>query len=202
MIVMPANIAGPFIRACDYRWPGHLGNIVSPGHWRGRPLAYYALDNGCFSQQKTWTARAFWAHCDWAVREATKFQHAPQWVAVPDVVGDWQATLRRWEWWAPRLRQEFGWPLAFVWQDGMRRRVVREHTDAEIQFVGGKSVAWKMRKAQQLVHDFPHVHVGRINSVPATLQCWRWGVRSVDGTGWMRTDRQRAGLVTVLRTIC
>jgi hypothetical protein len=201
MIVMPANIAGPWIRACDRIWPGHLGNIISPGHWRGRPRPYYALDNGCFSQQKTWSAKLFWKHCDWAVRETVKFGNAPRWVAVPDVVGDWRGTLKRWQWWAPRLRREFGWPLAFVWQDDVPDELVRQDTDAEIQFVGGKEVEWKMETAERLPHLFPRVHVGRVNAVDAALDCFRWHVESIDGTGWMRTTRQRRGLIKVLRTM-
>ena len=43
---------------------------------------------------------------------------SPRWVLVPDVVADREATLAKWEQYAP-VAVRYGWPLAIAVQDGM-----------------------------------------------------------------------------------
>jgi hypothetical protein len=195
VIVMPANVWGPEVRALDVQFPGLLGNLVSPEAWRGPLSDYYALDNGRF-KPATWTEEGYLRHCDIAANRGI----APKWVAVPDVYGDMNATLREWEHWAPRLRSIYHWPLALVWQDGATVDAVNHYTDAEVQFIGGTTRAkWHLAPIAAATHR--RVHVGRVNAPRPALRCWRLGVESIDGTGWRRTDRQRDGLRLLLETM-
>src|SRR5690606_19465502 len=84
---------------------------------------------------------------------------APRWLLVPDVVADRDATIARWREWEPKLRP-FGFPLAFAVQDGMTAEDVP--ADADVIFVGG-TTDWKWRTVWRWCHDFPRVHVGRVN---------------------------------------
>lgn len=71
----------------------------------------WAADNAAFSN---FNASAFESMIDtlhWRRIPGCLF------VAVPDVVGDAVATCRKFREWQPLLRR-FGWPLAFVGQDG------------------------------------------------------------------------------------
>lgn len=195
MILMPANVWDPAVRELDRRYPGRLGNLISPGAWRGPVSPYYALDNGRYKARE-WTAADYWRHLD--IAAAREIQ--PQWVACPDVYLDYNATLWGWEYWAQRIRTTYGWPLAFVWQNGITPEIVKAHTDAEVQFIGGDDNlhAGKWQMVEQAVAHFPRVHVGRVNAPRPALKCWDAGVESIDGTGWRMTDRQRRGMLLVL----
>ena len=87
----------------------------------------------------------------------------PLWVVIPDVVGDREATIRKWEAHHKRVR-EYGWPLAFAVQDGMNKDDVPH--DADVVFVGGSDTQnWKWRNAHYWCEHFQRVHIGRDNSV-------------------------------------
>lgn len=196
MIVMPSNVWDPKVRALNQEFPDMLGNLVSPDAWRGPLSDYYALDNGRFKARE-WTHKAYLEHCDIAAARPVQ----PRWLTVPDVYCDANATLWGWEFWAHRLRRTYGWPLAFVWQNGITLDDVKNYTDAEVQFIGGDDDL-RMGKFTMLplaAAHFPRVHVGRVNAPSPALKCWRLGVESLDGTGWRRTDRQRRGLLRLLR---
>lgn len=195
MIVMPSNVWDPAVRALNEQYPNRLGNLISPGAWRGPMSDYYALDNGRFNPT-TWTEEAFLAHCDIAASRPIQ----PKWLAVPDVYADLNGTLREWEKWAHRLRSLYHWPLALVWQDGATVDVINQYTDAEVQFIGGSTKAkWHLTPIAAATHT--RVHVGRVNAPRPALKCWRLGVESIDGTGWRRTTRQRKGLQLLLDTM-
>lgn len=195
---MPSNVWDPPVRELAQQYPGRLGNLLSPDAWRGPLSDYYALDNGRY-QAAGWTERDYWTHLDTAARRSIP----PQWAAVPDVYLDPHATLWGWEYWAPRIRTTYGWPLAFVWQNGITMDDVKNYTDAEIQFIGGDdnlhTGKWTMTPLAAA--HFPRVHVGRVNAPRPALKCWRLGVESIDGTGWRRTTRQRRGLELLLATM-
>jgi hypothetical protein len=195
VIVMPSNVWDPMVRALDEEFPNRLGNLVSPEAWRGPLSDYYALDNGRYQASK-WTADRYLRHLDIAAARSVQ----PKWVAVPDVYMDPNATLWGWDAWAHRLRQTYGWDLAFVWQNGIRVEDVKNYTDAEVQFIGGDDNLhrgkWAMLRLAAT--HYPRVHVGRVNAPRPALKCWRLGVESIDGTGWRRTTRQREGLRVLL----
>jgi len=112
----------------------------------------------------------------------------PRWIAVPDVVGNREATLRAWFAHSPRVAT-FGCPLAFVVQDGMTPDDVPPN--ASVVFVGGTD-KWKMRSLPMFTAAFPRVHVGRINGEKGLWECHEAGAESCDGTGWMRCGEERA----------
>ena len=195
---MPANVYDPEVRELARRYPGRIGNLLSPGAWRGPLADYYALDSGRYNAVG-WTEKAYWEHLDTAAARPIP----PKWAAVPDVFLDYNATLWAWEYWAPRIRRTYGWPIAFVWQNGITVDDVKNYTDAEVQFIGGDDNlhAGKYTMVKQAVGGFPRVHVGRVNAPRPALKCWDWGVESIDGTGWRRTTRQRKGLELLLATM-
>lgn len=189
--MMPSNNSSMHLGWLAGRYPGRIGWLLSPDGWR-TPHRWmtYALDNGAFVR---WDEPAFLhmvrnAFAQLAMRELA---NPPSWVVVPDVVADREATLARWQEWAPRLR-EFGWPLAFAVQDGMTQADVP--ADADVIFVGG-STDWKWRTMWGWARDNERVHVGRVNGYQGLWGCHDAGVESCDGTGWFRGDQdQLAGL--------
>lgn len=196
LTVMPSNNTGSKVRALADRFPGRVANLIAPGGWRNAPPGMaYALDNGafgCWTAGKPFDSEAFYAFLD---RVATGPGPAPLWVAVPDVVADRKGTLSSWEEHAPRVAR-YGWPLAFVVQDGMRRQDVP--LAADLVFVGG-TLAWKWAHVPAWAAWFKRVHVGRVNSPEKLWQLESLGVESCDGTGWLRGDQfQWNGLVDFL----
>ena len=104
-------------------------------------------------------------------------------VVAPDVVGQAQATLEKYQYWGPKLRRD-GWPVAFVAQDGQENLPFPASFDA--LFIGG-STAWKMSEAAlmcikraQMLGKW--VHVGRVNSQLRIAHFQLASVNSVDGT--------------------
>lgn len=188
MLVMPSNNSGMEIgRLCGLH-PGRIGWLISPEGWR-RPPSWlpYALDNGAYgawANGTPWDEAGFLALLDRA-REA----HPPLWVVVPDVVMDREATLARWQVWAPRIRETLPrTPLAFAVQDGMTPADVPE--SAAVVFIGG-STAWKWRHLRTWTRNFPRVHVARVNSERMLWMAHDAGAESCDGTGWMRGGEAR-----------
>lgn len=191
MMVMPSNNCKNVVHYWAGRFPGLLGHLYSPEGFRGPfPWLPYALDNGRFgawAHGTPWSEGGFWELCE---RAAASGQ-PPLWVAVPDVVADRNATLQEWAAWAPQLKR-FGWPLAFVVQDGMTSADVPK--DADVVFVGG-TTKWKRQTTRLWCRDFLRVHVGRINTERWLWYCLAQGAESCDGTGWLRGDKdQLAGL--------
>lgn len=185
MIILPSNYTGAPLRELYHWHPENLGSLigVGKGSWRA-PLPYYALDNGAFGAWRTkqpWMPSAFLALCD----RAAQHPIPPRWVIVPDVVGDRDGTLRRWKRWAPLLRGEYGWPLAFACQDGMRHRDIP--ASADLIFIGG-TTAWKRRRLAYWGRAGRRMHVGKINTREWLWKCAEAGAESVDGTGFFRGD--------------
>ncbi len=192
---MPADTTGDLARLLHARYPGSLQTLYAPHKW-WTPWRDYALDNGAFGAWKNgqpFKEAAFVKLCDRAL--ASKIQ--PRWVVCPDVVGDWPATLQSWSRWAPRLRHDYGWPVALAVQDGATVEDVKAYTDPALIFVGG-STRFKWRTFRVWCASLTRVHVGRVNRVEWAQDCAKAGVESIDGTGWMRTTRQRKGLIRLL----
>lgn len=189
---MPANVTSPEVRRMAAQYPGRLGNLFSPGPgWWTTPHWGYALDNGRFSQGARWSETELFKLYD----RAAAFPRQPGWALVPDVLGDWDATRREWDVWAPRIAA-YGWPLALAVQDGSTLESAAA-IGADVIFVGG-STKFKWSTFHKWAARFPRVHVGRVNAPREGYRCFLAGVESVDGTGWMRTTRQRQGLWRLL----
>lgn len=189
---MPANNRGVRIGWLAGRFPGRIGHLFSPGGERG-PYDFipYVLDNGVFALGDAWNEDKWLRLLDWSKMSG----QAPQWVLVPDVVGNAIATLQKWRHWHWQVRK-YGWPLAFAVQDGMNHRDVP--AEADVLFVGG-TTEWKWRTAADWCARFPRVHIGRVNSYERLWQCDDMGAESCDGTGWTRGDQvQYRGLLAYL----
>lgn len=188
LMVMPSNNSGMEIGRLCGKYPGRLGWLISPDGWRKPPSWMpYALDSGAFGAWKNgtqWDEGKFMELLERA-RKATY----PLWVVVPDVVMDRDATLARWDEWAPRIRAVLPHtPLAFAVQDGMEIEDVPK--EAEVVFIGG-SIEWKWKYLLTWTAHFPRVHVARVNSERRLWMADVAGAVSCDGTGWMRGGEER-----------
>lgn len=191
-MVLVANNSGREARRLAATYPGRVGHLYGPGGWRGPwPEFPYALDNGAFpafARGVAWDEAAFLKLCE----RAAVAPIAPRWIAVPDVVCDRDRTLASWRRWAPVLTERYGWPLAFVVQNGMTAADVPE--DAAVVFVGG-DIVWKRETAAYWRSVHPRIHVGRVNGERDLWRYHRAGAESCDGTGWFRgKQRQINGL--------
>lgn len=183
MIVLIANNLGLEAQRLRATFPDRIGHIYGPGGWK-TPWPHYALDNGAFPEWRKgrpFNADAFHR----LLASAARAPHPPRWVAVPDVVTDREATIARWHDWYPKV-SAFGWPLAFVVQNGMKKADVPG--TAAVIFVGGDT-SWKQETAGYWCEHFPRVHVGRVNGERDLWRYHRAGAESCDGTGWFRGRR-------------
>jgi hypothetical protein len=179
MIVMPSNNGSGLVHYLAGKYPGKIGWMLSPsgGFKEPREWLPYAIDNGKFSQ-KDWSEQKFFDLLDRC--QFSKFK--PLWVAVPDEVGNAMATESLWYLYERRIRK-YGWPLAYVAQDGCLPRTVPK--SAQVVFIGG-TTSWKWDNVALFCAAFPRVHVGRVNWVDKLEYCERAGVESCDGTGFFR----------------
>lgn len=131
---------------------GGVGQAIIAGH-------RWMLDNGAFSDN--WTEAAWLAAlAKWQPYTATCIA-----AVCPDVVGDAAATLERFARYAPVIR-EYGYPVAFVTQDGLTLDVV-PWSALDVLFIGGTD-QHKLREAWPFIAEAKRrgvwVHVGRVNS--------------------------------------
>ena len=138
----------------------------------------YGLDNGCFKEfkQSTWLR---------LVEQAREIE--PEFVCLPDVVGDARRTGEMAEIFSPVLD---GLPKCLVLQDGIGQLPI-DWDDISAIFIGG-SDAFKLAnesmaaaKAAKLLGKW--VHVGRVNTV-SRLKHWECVADSIDGSGISRYD--------------
>ena len=193
---MPANNSHHLVHYWAGKYGG-LGHLYSPGGERG-PYRHlpYALDNGaftCWTNGTEWDEDSFLQLIEWACST----EHAPRWVAAPDVVTDARATLSMWDLWSSRIRS-CGLKAALVVQDGMTPSDVKS-AEPDVVFIGG-STEWKWLWLWRFCDSHARVHVGRVNGYGPLIKCYRAGAESCDGTGWFRGDkRQIEGLERFLR---
>lgn len=186
--VLLSNNTGQEARSLLAAYPSRIGHLIGPGGWR-EPFPFYAIDNGRF---------ASWSHKKpWDVREYFSLlvkAKSPEWLIVPDIVGDRDGTLREWDKWYPVLA-DCG-TLAMACQDGMTPDDV---PPGVVAFIGG-TTEWKRRSIWRFAESCERVHVGRINTEKWLWECHEAGVESCDGTGWFRgCQKQLRGLWRYLR---
>jgi hypothetical protein len=163
-----------------------VGHLYSPGGQRG-PYNWlpFSLDNGAF---KGFDEARWFDLLKWTAASG----YEPLWVAVPDKVGDSRETLRLWDKYV-EFAWCFGWPLAFVAQDGHMPGDIP--TEAEVIFIGG-TTEWKRCMAGVFCKAFSRVHVGRVNTYRWLRYFCDLGAESCDGTGFGRGNKkQLAGLI-------
>jgi hypothetical protein len=166
------------------QFPGRVGVLYSVGVNSPSPLSLpWVLDNGCYpawQKQQKWLPAGFLR----LLSKAAGIPTPPQWVVVPDVVADKDATLRQWAVWAHIIRDNFGYPLAVAVQDGMYPRHIEAlRPEPDVIFVGG-TTRWKWRTLPMWTKAFPRVHVGRANTHHMLWSVQYHGAESSDGTGW------------------
>jgi hypothetical protein len=133
------------------------------------------MDNGAFSDR--------WTESKWMIGLGLWQAHIATCIAavVPDVVGDSAATLQRFWQYAPIVRS-YGYPVAFVTQDGLQMGDV-PWQDFDVLFVGGTN-QHKLNEAMPFILAAKErnkwVHVGRVNSAKRMEQFWI--ADSCDGT--------------------
>jgi hypothetical protein len=159
------------------------------------PGATWAADNECYSLGEAFDMDRYLRFL-WRVRE---YPGRCLFAAVPDVVGDAEATHQRWLQYAPAMRR-VGLPLAYVAQDGLDR-VPR--VGFACLFVGGtteyklgQGVAGLVKAAKRAGK---WVHAGRVNSRRRILHFARLGADSFDGTGPARRPAHVRWTVDFLR---
>lgn len=151
-----------------------LGAIITPAQGNIIPRTRTMIDNGCFTQPDRFDVVKYRALCQ--KHSDAKF------ATVPDVVGDWDATLTKWE-----LFDKDDWPcpLALVIQDGATGATV-PWGDTEAIFIGG-STEWKLGADAALISREAKerglwVHMGRVNSCRRLQYADFIGCDSADGT--------------------
>jgi hypothetical protein len=179
MMVMPSNDSSSLVHYLAGRFPGKIGWLMGPSGFK-EPRAWlpYAIDNGKFSANGDWDEEVFFDLLD----RCKLCRYKPLWVTVPDELANKEQTLWLWNQYEHKLRR-YGWPLAFVVQDGMTLRDIPE--SADVVFVGG-STRWKWRNVAKFVAAHQPVHVGRVNWHDKLEYCQRLGVESCDGTGFFQ----------------
>ena len=157
---------------------GQLGVFITPksgcrqiaGHpWGGDNGAFTGFDEGTFLRM----LKGAHAHASTCL-----------FVAVPDVVADWPATLGMYAEWNP-IVAGYGYPRAIVIQDGATPAAI-PWDDAEAVFIGG-STEWKLSDAAANVvraakECGKHVHMGRVNSCRRLMYANSIGCDTADGT--------------------
>lgn len=164
----------------------HTGNDPKALESLGLPMA---ADNGCFNGLDS---EAF-------VVMLNQFREAGvklDWVPVPDVVADGDATFVQWGKWEPVVRA-FGFTPALVLQDGMDRLSVHQF-DPPVLFIGGSTGFKLSQLAADLTADWRAkgrpVHMGRVNSERRIRYAVEIGCTSCDGSGFSKWPDTRIPL--------
>jgi len=163
---------------------GNMGWLLSPKSLPKTKLRSFipvAFDNDAYSvkEGEQWNEDTWLKMLDKMEKDKVK----PEWVLVPDVVGDKRATLANFFLYREAISRR-GWPVAMSVCEGMKPQEIPSTVD--IIFVGGKSSKWKFESLPMWTQAFPRVHVGRVNSLEKLKLCKELGVESVDGTHWFR----------------
>jgi hypothetical protein len=197
MIVMPANSTGWFFHSLA-RETGRLGHLFSPNAQRGPwPWFPFALDNGAFScwdmrenkfDEEKWQSMEF----DWKalLLWADTTGMPVRFCIIPDYIGNAQETIKKWEYYAPKVK-EMGFPLAIAVQDGMTRDDVKALTPRPDVIAIGGTTEWKWETVEVWARAFPRVHLLRCNMPDKLDYLMQLGIESCDGTGWNRGDRRQ-----------
>tara|TARA_R110002012_G_C11483940_1_gene595407 strand:- start:23 stop:634 length:612 start_codon:yes stop_codon:yes gene_type:complete len=166
----------------------YIGRLFTPDvcarpHETTESNMEYGIDNGCFVGFKE----------EKFLRLLNKIQNKDncKFVAAPDVVADYQATLDNFNIWSCVI-SNMNFPLAIVLQDGATIKNT-PWQDIQAVFVGG-STDWKLgEEARKLIHyaktNNLWVHVGRVNSIKRLRYCKENKVDSVDGLAFAKYNK-------------
>ena len=163
------------------------GMLLYPASWRTPPLppTRYACDNGVYEawdkNRRGWDQEM---HIAWlGMLNKIPSGNLPEWVLLPDAVGDWHRTVELAGLYLPTIRHR-GLPVAIALQDGCDFEQVMDFVPGWV-FVAG-STEWKeanIAPACRFFHDRGiKVHVGRVNTRKRLHLCQLAGADSCDGT--------------------
>ena len=177
MMIMPSNNLSGICHYIAGKHPGSIGMLNTPLSWKNPPFYMpWALDNGCFTD---WQPDKFRHYL-----KRSGLHHSPLWVAVPDIVADAEATLKRWHKW----HKQIDFPLAFVCQDGHEAKDVPK--EAVCCFIGG-STDWKLNNAHKFKGVRKLLHIGRVTTLGRLGWCKEIGADSVDGSGFFKGNKKQ-----------
>lgn len=162
-------------------YAAHVGLLRTPfsGNRVEVALEYgmvWAMDNGCY---KRYDPAAI-------IRMMERFRGLPncKFMVAPDVVEDHEATLLMFRAWLGTI-QSFGYPVAFVLQDGVTFESVPWDSIQAI-FIGGSTKFKYSEVVRRIVAEAKrrglHVHMGRVNSKDRSTYAKSIGCDSTDGT--------------------
>lgn len=157
------------------------------------PSEPWALDNGAFAG---FDAASFTRYVEHVADR--RGWSGCRFVALPDVVADWAATIRLSLGWIARVRQ-LGAPVAIVAQDGVTVGGYPWHL-VDAVFLGG-STAWKLGPVAADLSAYGRalgkwVHMGRVNTRQRLRYAGELGCHSVDGTLFSRWPDEGARRAT------
>ena len=183
MIPYASQTSGPnlrLIQAAGWR------QMVSPDTARENgtnPPTMFALDNGAwpaFVHSRPWDEEAFMRCVDLMGARA-------DFVVVPDVVANREATLAQADVWIAKLA---GLPLYLALQDGMEWTDVDPFCSRLAGFFQGGSTDWKLRTMAEWGAYCGarglRLHVGRVNTARRIRMCHDAGAHSFDGSSVSR----------------
>ena len=152
-----------------------MPQIIAPPK-KCAPKSTWIADNGMFTTGVTVEFYLGW------LEYMLQYQR-PEFVTVPDVVGNSKVTLSLWRMWAEQIAQ-MGYRIAYVAQDGSEETGIPSNADA--LFIGG-TTDWKLGPgAREIIREAQArrlwVHVGRVNSKKRFQYFQVLGCNSVDGT--------------------
>lgn len=169
-----------------------MRSVISPQFWKPSRLSSlmlrgYGIDNGAYSDYLSgneFNEIAFLSLCQ-------ELGGAADWIVIPDVVGNRQATIQQAHTWINKLKQVCSTTqLLFVWQDGMTYDDLLPFVRDGIGiFIGGTTDGklGAMRMVGDICNEYNvWSHCGRVNTVTRTAQCIDANISSCDGSGYSR----------------
>jgi hypothetical protein len=176
----------------------HVGDFISPRQYKlTGTTPFWAADNDAFSG---FDSDRYLRMLD----AAAEAEVAPQWITVPDVVGDHDRTMEMWHKWKGKLLER-NLPPAFVLQNGIEDYLDYHLTqwsdwilppEAACYFIGGDN-HFKFSKVVEFITGMSNggfnvdgnpkwMHMGRVNSVRRMNWAKKMGCDSCDGSGMAR----------------
>lgn len=163
---------------------------------------YWVLDNGAYTN---FDARKFEKMAATGIADPDCL-----WIAMPDEVGDHQATLELFHAWYERLNRQWiprrtpeQMKAAFVVQDGATIEEIPWERITAL-FLGGSTEFKLSRKAWEILecgrNEQKWIHVGRVNT-PKRIVHFHGLANSIDGSGIARFDQDLTRALETIRSL-
>lgn len=170
---------------------GNLGFLVTP---RGIPKlsktkGIFGVDNDCFNI-KSYSEEKFLKLLE-AVSKFENVKERCKFVNAPDVLNDFEETLKLYYNWYSIIKIKYNLPISIVLQDGANiDNIPWDYIDAI--FVGGSTEFKLSENVRTIIKEAQlqkkWVHVGRVNTKRRLAYCKLLEVDSVDGSSFARFE--------------